>query len=483
MLVDSHCHLDFKDFAEDLDAIVARAEAVGVGRIVTISTRVKRQAALLAITDRFPNVYCSVGTHPHEADEEDGIPASELIELTKHPKVVALGEAGLDYFYQYGSREAQARGFRTHIAAARATGLPLVIHTREADEDCGRILEDEVEKGPFRAVLHCYTGGRELAMKAIGLGLSISFTGILTFKKSDALRALAAELPADRIMLETDAPYLARGKGRRMTLTLTILGCGSSAGVPRPALGWGHCDPNNPKNRRRRCSLLAERNSGNGVTRVVIDTSPDLREQLIDAEVDHLDAVFLTHEHADQTHGIDDLRSVVLHQRKRIPTYFNQSTAKDIMARFSYCFISPEGSDYPPILTRHSIEAGESQEILGKGGAMTLTAFNLQHGRIPALGYRIGNAAYTPDLSDIPAESFPALENLDLWIVDGLRYAPHPSHFSVDDALSWIARFKPKRAVITNMHSDLDYEVLRLSLPEGVVPAYDGMRLTLGQAG
>ena len=214
MLVDSHCHLDFKDFAEDLDAIVARAEAAGVGRVVTISTRVKRLASLLAITDRFPNVYCSVGTHPHEADEEDGIPASELIELTKHPKVVALGEAGLDYFYQYGSREAQARGFRTHIAAARATGLPLVIHTREADEDCGSILEEEVAKGSFKAVLHCYTGGRELAIKAIDLGLSISFTGILTFKKSEALRALAAELPADRIMVETDAPYLAPGKHR-----------------------------------------------------------------------------------------------------------------------------------------------------------------------------------------------------------------------------------------------------------------------------
>ena len=214
MLVDSHCHLDFPDFAEDLDAIVARAETAGIGRIVTISTRVKRLGGLLAIAERFPNVYCSVGTHPHHADEEDGIPASELIELTKHPKVVALGEAGLDYFYEHGSREAQERGFRAHIAAARATGLPLVIHTREADEDCGRILEDEVAKGPFRAVLHCYTGGRELAMKAIGLGLSISFTGILTFKKSEALRELAAELPADRIMVETDSPYLAPGKFR-----------------------------------------------------------------------------------------------------------------------------------------------------------------------------------------------------------------------------------------------------------------------------
>lgn len=214
MLVDSHCHLDFPDFAEDLDAIVARAEAAGIGRIVTISTRVRKINGLLEIAARFPNVYCSVGTHPHNADEEDGITSDELIALTKHPKVVALGEAGLDNFYKDGSPEAQERGFRAHIAAARATGLPLVIHTREADEACGRILEDEIAKGPFKAVLHCYTGGHELAMKAIGLGLSISFTGILTFKNSQAIRDIAAELPADRIMVETDAPYLAPGKFR-----------------------------------------------------------------------------------------------------------------------------------------------------------------------------------------------------------------------------------------------------------------------------
>jgi phosphoribosyl 1,2-cyclic phosphate phosphodiesterase len=264
-----------------------------------------------------------------------------------------------------------------------------------------------------------------------------------------------------------------------MTLTLTILGCGSSAGVPRPALGWGACDPNNPKNRRRRCSLLAEFETGQGITRVVIDTSPDLREQLIDANVDHIDAVFFTHEHADQTHGIDDLRSVVIHQRQRIPVYLSQVTAEQILLRFSYCFVSPEGSDYPPILSSHLIEAGESRTIEGKGGSLTLTAFGLQHGNIPALGYRIGDAAYTPDVSDIPPESWPALQNLDLWIIDGLRYAGHPSHFSVNDALSWIDRFKPKRAVITNMHSDLDYEVLRQSLPKDVIAAYDGMRLTV----
>jgi phosphoribosyl 1,2-cyclic phosphate phosphodiesterase len=265
-----------------------------------------------------------------------------------------------------------------------------------------------------------------------------------------------------------------------MTVTLTILGCGSSAGVPRPALGWGACDPTNPKNRRRRCSMMVERESEHGITRVVIDTSPDLREQLIDAQVYHIDAVFLTHEHADQTHGIDDLRSVVLHQRRRIPFYLNEATAKDILPRFSYCFTSPEGSDYPPILEQKSIEAGESRTIDGPGGALTLTPFLVQHGNIPALGYRIGNAAYTPDVHDIPEESWPALQGLDLWVIDGLRYTQHPSHFSIPDALRWRERFQPKRTVITNMTADVDYEAVQAHLPHGVVPAYDGLRLVIG---
>jgi phosphoribosyl 1,2-cyclic phosphate phosphodiesterase len=263
-----------------------------------------------------------------------------------------------------------------------------------------------------------------------------------------------------------------------MSLTITILGCGSSGGVPRPALGWGVCDPNNPKNRRRRCSLLVEQGSGTSATRVLIDTSPDLREQLLDADVDHVDAVFLTHEHADQTHGIDDLRGVVMHMRRRIPVYLNQSTSRDILVRFGYCFETPPGSDYPPILDRHGIEAGEARTVTGKGGALALSAFLVQHGNIPALGYRFGNVAYTPDLNDIPDDSVAALEGLDLWIIDALRYTQHPTHFSVADALRWIERMKPRRAVLTNLHSDLDYEVLRQELPEGIIPAYDGMRLT-----
>lgn len=214
MLVDSHCHLDFPDFADDLDGIVARARAAGVGRFVSISTRVKKHDALLAIAQRFPDVFCSVGTHPHHAQEEPEVTAADLVARAAHPKVVAIGEAGLDYHYDFSPRDAQERGFRTHIAAARATGLPLVIHTREADDDTAAILEQETGKGAFPAVLHCFTGGRELAMRAVALGLFVSFTGIITFKNSAALREIAAELPADRILVETDAPYLAPGKYR-----------------------------------------------------------------------------------------------------------------------------------------------------------------------------------------------------------------------------------------------------------------------------
>lgn len=214
MLVDSHCHLDFPDFANELDAVVERARAADVHRMVTISTRIRRLDGLLAIANRFDDVFCSVGTHPHHAHEELDISAADLVALTKDDNVVAIGEAGLDYFYDNSPREAQAQGFRTHIAAARETGLPLVIHSRDADDDMARILEDEMGKGAFPAVLHCFTGGRALAMKAIELGLHISFTGIVTFRKSDDLRAIAADLPADRILVETDAPYLAPGKMR-----------------------------------------------------------------------------------------------------------------------------------------------------------------------------------------------------------------------------------------------------------------------------
>lgn len=216
MLVDSHCHLDFPDFADELDAVVARARAAGVQRMVTISTRVRKFAQVEAIADRFDEVFCSVGTHPHHAAEEPEVTVADLVKMSEAKKVVAIGEAGLDYHYDNSPRDAQERSFRVHIAAARQTGLPLVIHAREADADIAHILEEESSHGPFPFVLHCFTGGQQLAQRGVALGGYVSFSGILTFKNSRALREIAANLPEDRLLVETDAPYLApqpwRGK-------------------------------------------------------------------------------------------------------------------------------------------------------------------------------------------------------------------------------------------------------------------------------
>jgi phosphoribosyl 1,2-cyclic phosphate phosphodiesterase len=265
-----------------------------------------------------------------------------------------------------------------------------------------------------------------------------------------------------------------------MSLTATILGCGSSAGVPRPALGWGACDPANPRNRRRRCSLLVERTGPNGRTRVLVDMSPDLREQLLDADVDWLDGVLITHEHADHTHGIDDLRSLFVHRRRRVDIYLDEPTAKVIFYRFSYCFVTPPGSEYPPIANEHRVTPGKPITIDGDGGPIVALPFTQNHGDIESLGYRFEGLAYSSDLVGLPDQSLGALSGLDVWIVDALRYRPHPSHFSVDDALGWIERLGPRRAVLTNLHADLDYAELKAKLPARIEPAYDGMRVLVG---
>jgi TatD DNase family protein len=216
MLVDSHCHLDFPDFEEDRAALVDRAAAAGVGAMVTISTRVRRFDSLRAIVEADDRIWCSVGTHPHQAGEERDVPLDDILRLSEHPRVVAIGEAGLDYHYDYSPRDDQMAGFRRHIEAARITGLPLVIHARQADEDVARTLEEEMGKGAFTAVLHCFSSGADLARRGLALGLYVSFSGILTFRASDELRAIAADVPLDRLLVETDAPFLSpmplRGK-------------------------------------------------------------------------------------------------------------------------------------------------------------------------------------------------------------------------------------------------------------------------------
>jgi phosphoribosyl 1,2-cyclic phosphate phosphodiesterase len=267
-----------------------------------------------------------------------------------------------------------------------------------------------------------------------------------------------------------------------MTLTATILGCGSSTGVPRVGLGWGEANPNNPKNRRRRCSLLVERrNSSGGRTCVLVDTSPDLREQLLDANVEWLDAVLYTHEHADHTHGIDDLRPLTLKRRRRVDVYADVPTSRALNARFGYCFETPAGSEYPPILTEHRLEAGRPVTVNGDGGAIVALPFLQAHGDIASLGFRFGDLAYSADVSAVVDESLPLLEGLDVWILDALRYRPHPSHFALADALRWIERVKPRRAILTNMHSDLDYETLRGELPPHVEPAHDGLTVAVAE--
>jgi len=259
----------------------------------------------------------------------------------------------------------------------------------------------------------------------------------------------------------------------------TVMGCGSSGGVPRIGGHWGVCDPTNPKNRRSRCSLLLE-GFTQGVeqpTRIIIDTGCDLREQLLRAEVDRVDAVLYTHEHADHTHGIDDLRVLALNTKRRVDVYFSAEAANRIVPSFAYCFTAPPNSGYPPILNQHLIAAGEPLKVRGPGGTITVLPFAQEHGDIISLGFRVGGFAYSCDLSGIPDESVAAISDLDVWVLDALRPAPHPSHLSLSEALALVELRKPRQAVLTNLHIDLDYAQTDATTPDNVRPAYDGLKI------
>lgn len=261
------------------------------------------------------------------------------------------------------------------------------------------------------------------------------------------------------------------------TLSFTILGCGSSSGVPRLGNQWGDCDPSNPRNRRSRCSLLVTRQSGDGATRVLIDTSPDLRAQLLDAGVGELDAVVYTHAHADHVHGIDDLRQIVFNTRRRLPVWADGQTQESLLSRFGYAFVQPANSAYPPILDMNVIDGRFT--IDGAGGPVTFIPFEVEHGMIDALGFRIGDVAYVPDVMEIPEPAWQQLQGLRCWIVDALRRTPHPTHAHLAKTLDWIERAKPARAVLTNMHMDLDYDTVAAETPPHVTPAHDGMTITV----
>ena len=261
-------------------------------------------------------------------------------------------------------------------------------------------------------------------------------------------------------------------------LRITILGCASSGGVPRIGVdgpNWGDCDPGNPKNRRRRCALLIQRVAEAGTTTVLMDAGPDVREQLIDADAGWLDAVVLTHDHADHVHGIDDLRMVVFNRRQRLPCWMDTRTAETLHRRFGYVFETPQGSSYPPIMDAHDIDGPVT--IDGAGGPITCTPFEIPHGDIDALGFRIGPVVYTPDISEMSPAAWTALDGADCWILDALRYRPHPSHANVETSLKWIAQAGPPRAYLTNLHVDLDYARLDAETPEHVRPAHDGLVL------
>ncbi|HUB85573.1 MAG TPA: MBL fold metallo-hydrolase [Rhizomicrobium sp.] len=270
-----------------------------------------------------------------------------------------------------------------------------------------------------------------------------------------------------------------------MTLTATILGCGSSSGVPRlggpdGAGDWGACDPANPKNRRSRCSLLVRQKSATGETVILVDTSPDLHDQMLAAKCGALDAILITHDHADQTHGLDDVRAIAYAKRKKIDLFTDHAALTDLKRKFGYIFETPPGSGYPPIVTAHELpEPFAAMDIAGEGGAIPVLAFRQGHGAIHSLGFRFGPIAYSSDVNELDETAFAALEGVDVWIVDALRHDPHVSHANVATALKWIARVKPRRAILTNLHIDLDYEALRRSLPPGVEPAYDGLTITI----
>jgi phosphoribosyl 1,2-cyclic phosphate phosphodiesterase len=530
-LTDSHCHLDFPDFEGELPEIIARARGAGVHRMVTICTRLQNEPLVRAIAEANDGIFYAAGTHPMRAAEDPLITVDQLVAFARHPKFVGIGETGLDYHYTAESKDIQQTSLRIHIAAARQTGLPLIIHARSADEDMARILTEEYRNGAYSCVMHCFSSGpiwpgRRLTSAStsqcrasrpsrrarsfarflqppLSTGSSLKPTRPISRRRrigaagtnpptpplppGPGPRSLAfpspnlPPLPKRTSTGSSPARPPRQGRPRMATVRFTILGCGSSGGVPRIGNLWGDCDPNNPRNRRTRCSLLIERVTHDGTTRVLIDTSPDMRSQLIDAKVSDLDAVVYTHSHADHVHGIDDLRQLVFLNRRRLPVWADGATQEALFARFGYAFVQPEGSSYPPICDMHTIRGPFS--ISGAGGELSFEPFHVEHGDILALGFRCAGVAYLPDVSAMPDAVWSQLEGLDWWILDALRRKPHPTHIHLALALEWMARARPRNGILTNMHIDLDYETVEAETPPHIHAAYDGMVIEIESDG
>ena len=393
-LIDSHCHLNYDGLVERQEEVLAAARARGVSGFLNISTRQSEWSAIIAIAEREPDVWATVGVHPHEADAHPDLGAAALVDAAAHHRVIAIGECGLDYFYDKSDRNAQRDRFAAHIEAARESGLPLVVHTRDAEADTAEMLGAAVREGGVTGVLHCFTGSADLARKALDFGFFICLSGIVTFKNARDLQETAKFVPADRLLVETDSPFLAPVPNRGKTcepafvadtaafvaalrdepiddlaaattanffnlfqkagrMKVRILGCGTSSGVPRIGNDWGQCDPAEPKNRRTRSSILVESVG----QRLLVDCGPDLREQLLAAEVGEVDAVIVTHDHADHVHGIDDLRPIAQSSGRPVPFRARPAVLDRLAERFRYAFDG--NAFYPAVLEAEPLVADE----------------------------------------------------------------------------------------------------------------------------
>eukprot|EP01037_Dinobryon_pediforme_P008839 gene8839-8930_t len=452
------------------------------------------------IADSHDNVWCTVGVHPHNAGEFAVPTPAAIAAEADHPKVIGIGESGLDYFYDKAPRDAQQDSFRAHIRAARLTGLPLAIHARNADDDIASILREETQDGAFDFLLHCFSSTRALAEAAIELGGYVSFSGILTFPKSQEIRDIALDVPLERILVETDSPYLApvpfRGKRNepawvahtaavlaqgRMTLRVTLMGTGASAGVPLiggddGAGDWGVCDPAEPRNRRTRSSILLQKIAGETPeSTILVDTSPDMRGQLLANRVRRADAILYTHAHADHVTGLDDVRVLNRITGSPVDAFGTAATLGELQARYAYAFRpwEPPGF-FRPVMVPRVIGYGDTVEIAG----ITLALFEQDHGFMPTLGFRIGRFGYSTDAVQLDEVAFERLAGVETWVVGCYqRDPPHRTHAWLERIYEWRARLRPRRTVLTHMGTDMDWAWLQSHLPDGIEPGFDGMVL------
>lgn len=511
---DSHCHLDMVlSQGANKEEVLKRAQDAGILFMLNPGVHSSQFATIAGLASSTELLYFAVGVHPNDAaDDKDGV--EKMKDHLSHEKMVALGETGLDYLRSSTDKRAQRQSFEKHIELALSENLPLIVHSREAEEDTISMLK--AAGGKARGVMHCFTGSRKMAEEALELGFYISFSGIVTFKNAAALQDVAEKVPMDRILIETDSPYLApepyRGKtnepsyvvevARKLAsihgvdiedvavrttdnfldlfdrvkrpMRITILGCGFSGGVPKSDGSWGICRRENPRNKRSRCTIAIEHEKK--VT--LVDAGPDIRLQLNRAGIKRVDQVLFTHDHADHVHGIDDLKP--FGRENPVPCYGDRETLNSIRKRFEYCFQIPKGKEkdkFRPFCTEVEVDIEKGFFV----GGLPVTITKQEHGKSYSLGFRFGKLAYSNDVSHLSLEQLDTLRGLSLWIVDCIGEIPHVSHSHLEQTLSWAREIKPEWAILTNLGNKMDYEILRRKCSEigdvNLLPAYDCMVL------